>query len=91
MATLSTVAVDFIANVSKYISGLTRMKEENKKFSSDTKKEFSKAKGGIDDFSNGLAGGLKGLRVFGAALGGIGEHLYTPPSENCATGIIEHT
>jgi hypothetical protein len=72
MATLSTVAVDFIANVSKYISGLTRMKEENKKFSSDTKKEFSKAKGGIDDFSNGLGGGLKGLRLFGAALGGIG-------------------
>lgn len=89
MATLSTVAVDFIANVSKYISGLTRMKEENKKFSSDTKKEFSKAKGGIDDFSNGLAGGLKGLRVFGAALGGIGLANFARDIVNTASKISD--
>jgi hypothetical protein len=51
MATLSTVAVDFIANTAKYIAGLQTMTNANKKWSSNTKKDTQ----GATDAFNGTS------------------------------------
>lgn len=70
MATLSTVAVDFIANTAKYLQGLTQMANANKKFANDTSKEFSKGSKGSTDFTNSLGGILKGFNALKTAAGG---------------------
>ena len=51
MATISTVAVDFIANVAKYTQGLTKVQKDTKKFATDASKQF---KDTADAF-NGMA------------------------------------
>ena len=54
MATISTVAVDFIANTAKYIAGLTKVKNETNKFSNDAEKQFDKVSKSSKRMGSGL-------------------------------------
>jgi hypothetical protein len=55
MATLSTVAVDFIANTAKYIAGLAKVNSETKKFSNESQKEFDKVKKSSNNLGSGFS------------------------------------
>jgi len=63
MATLSTVAVDFIANTSKYIAGLQTMTNANKKWSSNTKKDFKDAEDGVSNLEKSFGRFTKAVSV----------------------------
>jgi hypothetical protein len=73
MATLSTVAVDFIANTSKFISGLEKMSKSSKAFSAGLQKDaFNAAK----DLANiGKAAAVAGAAIYGGLAVGIGKSI----------------
>jgi hypothetical protein len=54
MSTISTVAVDFIANVAKYLQGLEQANTATKKWSNDTKKQTKNAEDAFDGASKAL-------------------------------------
>mgnify|MGYP003705314863 CR=1 FL=1 len=56
MATLSSIVVDFIANTSKYIAGLTNMSSQTKKWSNDVKKDVNGLGNVFQDFARGGVG-----------------------------------
>ena len=57
MATLSTIAVDFIANIAKYTQGLETMTKQTKTWSGGTKKD---TQGAVDSF-NGVSKALEDM------------------------------
>jgi hypothetical protein len=68
MSTLSTVSVDFIANVSRFTEGLQKMAKSSKFFSAGLKKDASNAAADLQKI--GKAAAAAGVALYaGVALG----------------------
>ena len=67
MATISTVSVDFVANVAKYTQGLAKIQSETRKFATDANKQFKQT---ADSFSS-MASSITRVAGALAAVAGI--------------------
>jgi hypothetical protein len=56
MSTISTIAVDFIANAGKYIQGLTQISNQTKTFASSAKKDTDSVSAAFDKLSRQIDG-----------------------------------
>ena len=67
MATISTVAVDFIANTAKFTQGLEKAQSDTKRWANNTKKEVDSTGASF----NNMSAGVSRLAVAARALGGL--------------------
>lgn len=73
MSTISTVAVDFVANVAKYTEGLIKMKKQTAQFSAGLEKDIASASSTL--LKLGTAASAAGIALYTGLAYGIGKSI----------------